>query len=206
MPKQTIEVMVEAGKATAGPPIGPQLGPLGVNTKAVVDEINEKTKDLEGMQVPVKVIVDTKKKTWEIEIGTPPVASLVKKELGIEKGTGEAGIKRVGDLTEEQVKKIARTKFGSDAPAFVSQVKGTCRSMGVTIGQGAITEEEMKRYEEMEKLKAEEEAAKAARVTEGEAPAAPSAGEAEEIEEEKPEEAEEKKAEEKPKEKKEKER
>ncbi len=201
MPKQTIEVMVEGGKATAGPPIGPQLGPLRVNTKAVVDEINEKTKNLEGMQVPVKVIIDTEKKTWEIEIGTPPVASLVKKELGIEKGSGETGIKRVGDLTEEQIKKIARTKFGSDAPAFVNQVKGTCRSMGVTIGQGAITEEEMKRYEEMEKLKAEEEAAKAARVTEGEAPVAPSTGEAEEIEEEKPEEAEEKKEEEKPKEK-----
>lgn len=198
MPKQTIKVMVEGGKATAGPPVGSSLGPLGINVAQVVEEINKKTKDLEGMQVPVKIIVDTEKKTFEIEVGTPPVASLVKKELGIEKGSDETGIKRVGDLTEEQVKKIARTKFGSDAPAFVNQVKGTCRSMGVTIGQGAITEEEMKRYEEMERLKAEEEAAKAARAVEGEAPAAPSAGEAEEKEKEKPEEAEEQLKEEKP--------
>lgn len=184
MPKQTVEVMVEGGKATAGPPIGSTLGPLGVNVAQIVDEINEKTKELKGMQVPVKVIVDTEKKSFEIEIGTPPVASLVKKELGIDKGSDEAGTKRVGDLSEDQIKKIARTKFGSDAPEFVSQVKGTCRSMGVTIGKGAITEEEIKRYEEMERQKAEEEAAKAAKVTEGEAPAEAPA------EEEKPEEAE----------------
>jgi large subunit ribosomal protein L11 len=192
MPKQTIEVMIEGGKATAAPPLGPALVPLRVNTKAVVDEINEKTKDLKGMQVPVKVTVDTDKKTFEIEVGTPPVASLVKKELGIEKGSDESGTKRAGDMTEEQIKRIARTKFGSDAPEFVNQVKGTCRSMGVTIGQGAITEEELKKYEEMEKLKAEEEAAKA---TKGEAPAEAPA------EEEKPEEKKEEKAEEKPKEK-----
>lgn len=197
MGKQTIEVMIEAGKATAAPPLGPALGPLGVNTKAIVDEINEKTKELKGMQVPVKVTVDTDKKTFEIEVGTPPVASLVKKELGIDKGSDEPGIKRSGDMTEEQVKKIARTKFGSDAPEFVNQVRGTCRSMGVTIGQGAITKEELKGYEEMEKQKAEEEAAKVAKTAEGEAPAA----EAPKTEEEKPEE---KKEEEKPKEKEEK--
>lgn len=195
MGKQTIEVMIEAGKATAAPPLGPALGPLGVNTKAIVDEINEKTKELKGMQVPVKVTVDTDKKTFEIEVGTPPVASLVKKELGIDKGSDQPGTKRSGDMTEEQVKRITRTKFGSDAPEFVNQVRGTCRSMGVTIGQGAITEEELKKYEEMERMKAEEEAAKAARTTKGEAPAeAPK-------EEEKPEEAEEQPKEEKPEEK-----
>ena len=162
MPKQTIQVMIEGGKATAAPPLGPALGPLGLNTKAIVDEINKRTGELRGMQVPVKVIVDKEKKTYEIEIGTPPVASLVKKELGIEKGSGEAGIKRAGDMTEEQVKKIARTKFGSEAPALLSQVRGTCRSMGVTIGQGAITKEELKRYEDMDRQRAEAEAAKAA--------------------------------------------
>lgn len=199
MGKETIEVMIEAGKATAAPPLGPALGPLGVNTKAIVDEINEKTKELKGMQVPVKVTVDTDKKTFEIEVGTPPVASLVKKELGIDKGSDEPGTKRSGDMTEEQVKRIARTKFGSDAPEFVNQVRGTCRSMGVTIGQGAITKEELKGYEEMEKQKAEEEAAKAAKTAEGEAPAEAPV----EAGEEKPEEAE-KKEEEKPKEKEEK--
>ncbi len=162
MGKQTIETMVKGGKATAGPPLGPALGPLKVNTKAVVDKINEKTKDMAGMDVPVKVIVDTETKDFKVVVGTPPVSALIKKELNLDKGSGEAGIKRVGDLTEEQVKKIARIKFGSDAEPCVSQVKGTCRSMGVTIGEGAITEEEKKKYEELEKQKAAEEATKAA--------------------------------------------
>ncbi len=190
-----IEILVEGGKATAAPPLGPQLGPLKVNTAKVVEEINKKTASLAGMQVPVKVIVDEKTKEFEIEVGTPPIASLIKKELKIEKGSGEAGVKRVGDLSEEQVKKIAAAKFGSDAEPFINQVKGTCRSMGVTIGQGAITAEEIKRYEEMEKAKAAAEAEKAA------AAAAPAAGEG--AAPEKPEEAGEEKKEEKPEEKKE---
>ncbi len=200
MPKQTVSAMVEGGKASAGPPLGPALGPLGVNIKEVIDSINEKTGELKGMQVPVKVIVDTEKKTFEIEVGTPPVSALIKKEIDINKGCDMPGIKRVGDLTEEQVKKISKMKFGSDDPQFLNQVKGTARSMGVTIGKGAITEEELKRYEELDKQRAEEEAAKEsarAKTTEEEAPA-----EAEE--KEKPAEAEAEAAEEKPAETKEK--
>ncbi len=192
-----IEVLVEGGKATAAPPLGPQLGPLGVNTAKVVEEINKKTASLAGMQVPVKIIVDEKTKTFEIEVGTPPIASLIKKELKIEKGSGEAGVKRVGDLTEEQVSKIATAKFGSDAQPFINQVKGTCRSMGVTIGQGAITSEELKRYEEMERAKAAAEAEKTAA-----AGAAAPGGAVPEKTEEKPEGAKEEKKEEKPAEKK----
>lgn len=186
MTKQTIEAMVEGGKASAGPPLGPALGPLKVNIPDVVAEINEKTKDLAGMKVPVKVIVDTETHKFEIEVGSPPIAALVKKELSLDKGSEEAGKKRVGDLTEEQTKKIARQKFGSDDESFLNQVKGTCRSMGITIGEGAVTEEEIQRYEEMKR--AEEEA-------KAEAPAAE-----EEAKEEKPEEAEEEAKEEKPEE------
>ncbi len=174
MGKQIIETMVKGGKATAGPPLGPALGPLKINTKNVVDRINEKTRDMEGMDVPVKVIVNTESKEFEILVGTPPVSALVKKELNLQKGGGETGIKRVGDLTEEQVSKIARIKFGSDSEKHTSQVKGTCRSMGVTIGKGKVTQEELKRYEEMDKQKEAEEAAKlAAKKVE-----APAAGEA----------------------------
>jgi len=195
-----IEVLVEGGKATAAPPLGPQLGPLGVNTGKIVEEINKKTASLAGMQVPVRIVVDEKTKEFEIEVGTPPIASLIKKELKLDKGSGEAGIKRVGDLSEEQVKKIAMSKFGSDAEAFVSQVKGTCRSMGVTIGQGEITAEELKRYEEMEKAKAAAEAEKAAAPAAGKEGAAPEkaakegAEEAKEEKEAKPEEKEEEKS------------
>lgn len=159
MPKKIVEALIEGGKASAGPPLGPALGPLGVNIGDVIKQINEKTSDLAKMQVPVKVIIDTDTKEFEILVGTPPASALIKKELGIDKGSGEAGIKRAGDLKPEQAKKIARTKFGSDAKSFINQIKGTCRSMGITIGEGEITEEELKKYEEMDKAK-EAEAAK----------------------------------------------
>ena len=153
MGKQTVEVLVDAGKATAGPPIGSSLGQLGVNVGKIVMEINEKTKALAGMQVPVKIIVDTSTKHYEIKIGTPPVSALIKKKLAIEKGSGTAGTARVGDLTEEQVKEIAMTKFGHADGKVITQVKGTARSMGVTIGMGAVTAEELKRAEKVEEVK-----------------------------------------------------
>jgi len=187
MAKESIEVMVEGGKASAGPPLGPALGPLKVNIPNVVAKINEKTKDLAGMKVPVKIMVDTETREFEVEVGSPPIAALVKKELTLEKGSEEPGKKRVGDLTEEQAKKIAKQKFGSDSESFLNQVKGTCRSMGITIGEGAVTEEETKKYEEMKQA---EEAEKAAKEV-AEVPA--------ESVEEKPEEVKEEEAKEEPK-------
>ena len=158
----SINVLVEGGKATAAPPLGPSVAPLKINVQAVVDKINEKTAEMKGMQVPVTVTVDTDTKEFEISVGTPPVSALVKKELGIDKGAKEAGKARVGDLSMDQAKKVARTKFGSDDEGLVSQVRGTARSMGVTVGEGAVTEEEKKKYEELQKQKEEEAAAKQA--------------------------------------------
>lgn len=164
---QTIDVLVEGGKANAGPPIGSTLGPLGVNVKEIVDAINEQTSALNGMQVPVKIHINDNK-SFSLEVGTPPVSALIKKELGLEKGSEEAGKRRVGDLTPEQAKNIAKAKFGADDEAFVNQVIGTGRSMGVTVGQGAVTAEEEKAWQEE---KAAEEAAAAAKKEEA-APAA----------------------------------
>ena len=82
MAKQTVETMIEGGKATAAPPLGPALGPTGVNIGQVIAEINKKTVELKGMQVPVKVSIDTVTKEFSIEIGTPPTAALIKKEAG----------------------------------------------------------------------------------------------------------------------------
>ena len=98
-----IEALVSGGKANPGPPLGPALGPLGVNIKAVVEEINAKTAAFNGMQVPVKVIVEADK-SFKIEVGVPPTSSLVMTELGIEKASGDGTI--VGDLSMEQVAKI----------------------------------------------------------------------------------------------------
>ena len=181
MPEQTVEVMVEGGKATAAPPLGPALGPLKVNTKAIVDEINEKTKALAGVQVPVKIVVDTVKKTWKITVGSPPAAALIRKELKLEKGGKEPGHLRVGDLSEEQVWKIAEAKFGGREQGYFNQIVGTARAMAVSVGKGAVTAEEVAKYEAEKKVKEEaaaaKEAAKAAAAPAGAAPAgAPVAG------------------------------
>lgn len=168
MPKQTIESLVDGGKASAGPPLGPALGPMGVNIGAVIAAINEKTRDMAGMKVPVKVIVDTDTKEFEIEVGTPPTSALIKKELNLKKASQTPGKERLADLTVEQARKIAKIKFGSDDESAMNQVEGTARSMGISVGKGAVTEEERKAYEEAKKA---EEEAKAAAEAEKEAPA-----------------------------------
>ena len=134
---ETIDVLVDGGKANAGPPLGPALGPLGVNISDVVKKINEKTADFEGMKVPVKVIVDPATKKFEITVGTPPVSALIKKELGLEKGSQNARTTKVGNLTLDQIRKIARMKadslLGVDEKARIKEIAGSCVTMGITV-------------------------------------------------------------------------
>ncbi|MCK4652370.1 MAG: 50S ribosomal protein L11 [Methanosarcinales archaeon] len=129
-----VESLVPGGKATAGPPLGPSLGPLGINIKQVVDDINEATKEFDGMQVPVKVIVDADKNVT-IEVGIPPTPALILKEIGIEKGASEDEI--VGNLTIEQVLRIARAKqddvLSYTPKQTAKEIIGTCVPMGVTV-------------------------------------------------------------------------
>lgn len=133
--KETIEVLVEGGQASGGPPLGPALGPTGINVADVVNAINEKTADYAGMKVPVSVIIDASSKTYDIEIGSPPTSALIKKELGIEKGTGDG--RPVADLSYNQLVKITNMKtdqlLGADQTAKLKEVIGTCQSLGVTI-------------------------------------------------------------------------
>ncbi len=100
MSKVTIPAIVEGGKATAGPPLGPALGPLGVNIGGIIDEINKKTSPFSGLKVPIKVIVDKNAKTFVIEVGSPSTGELLKKEAGVEKGKkgGADDPKVVGNL------------------------------------------------------------------------------------------------------------
>ena len=132
----TVEVLVDGGKATAGPPLGPALGPKGVNAAQVVAQINEKTKAFAGMKVPVKVLINDDK-SFEIKVGTPPMAALIKSELGLASGSGNARTTKVGNLTLDQAKKIADMKqddlLGADLKARVLEVSGNCVSVGVTI-------------------------------------------------------------------------
>ncbi len=135
MPQEVV-VLVPGGKATPGPPLGPAIGPLGLNVKQVVDKINEATKEYEGLNVPVKIIVYDDR-SFEIQVGVPPVSALIKRELGIEKGSSNPGKEFVGNLTLEQVIKIARMKkqqsLSYSLKGVVKEVIGTCVSMGITI-------------------------------------------------------------------------
>ncbi len=138
-----IEVLVPGGNANPGPPLGPSLGPLGVNIKQVVDDINEKTKEFHGMQVPVKLFIDSEKNV-SIEVGTPPASTLIMQELSIEKGSSTPGTDFVGDISFEQVMRIAKMKRDSMLSLSLKnafkEVLGTCMSMGVTVEGQKIKE------------------------------------------------------------------
>ncbi|MDP7264925.1 MAG: 50S ribosomal protein L11 [Candidatus Thermoplasmatota archaeon] len=136
MPVTTIEALVEGGKASAGPPIGPALGPLGLNIMKVVGAINEKTGAFKGMKVPVKINVDTNTKDFTITIGTPPTSSLIFSVLGFEKGAQKCKEEVVGDLSIDLLVKIAKMKedslLGKNLMNRAKEVLGTCFSMGIT--------------------------------------------------------------------------
>ncbi|MDD1658605.1 MAG: 50S ribosomal protein L11 [Methanomicrobiales archaeon] len=133
---EVVEVLVPGGKATPGATLGPALGPLGINVKAVVDEINRKTGEFNGMQVPVRIEVDDKKQ-FTISVGIPPTTALIKKEAGIEKGSAQPNTQIVGDLPLEAAVRIAKMKakdmLSYDLKHGVKEVIGTCVSLGVTV-------------------------------------------------------------------------
>jgi len=137
MATETVEALIEGGKASAAPPLGPALGPMGVNIGQVISTINQKTADFKGMQVPIKVIIDKSDKSFTIEVGTPPASALIKKEAGIEKGSGNPLADKVADLRIENIIKIAKMKeddlMGKDLKQRVKEVIGTCNSMGVMV-------------------------------------------------------------------------
>lgn len=144
-----IETLVEGGKATPGPALAPRLSMMKVNIQDVFKKINDKTKDYSGMKVPVKIIIDKKTKAVEIEVGTPPVASLIKKEAGVElaKITEEektAGKTSAGDVSFEKIVKIAKmvqeNLLASDLKAAVKQIVGTANSMPLTIDGKKVKE------------------------------------------------------------------
>ena len=137
MAKQSVDVLIEGGKATAAPPLGPALGPLGVNIGQVVAEINKKTASFKGMQVPVKVNVDSDTKEFDISIGTPPASALIKKEAGVTKCAANAKTEKVADLSIVQIIKIAKMKednlLGKNLKQKIKEILGTCQSMGILI-------------------------------------------------------------------------
>jgi len=135
--KKIVDLLISGGQATAGPPLGPALGPLGVNVLEIVNKINELTKDYAGMKVPVKVTVDPETKEFDVSIGTPTTSALIVRELKIEKGSGTPNTEKVGNLTMEQVIRISKLKrpelLAKTLKAAAKEALGSCVSMGVTV-------------------------------------------------------------------------
>src|SRR5271156_4201480 len=95
--KKVVSVLVTGGEASAGAPLGPALGPMGINVLQVVNEINKVTGDFKGMKVPVKIEVDQETKKFSVSVGTPTTAALLVKETGIPKGSGKPNLDLVGN-------------------------------------------------------------------------------------------------------------
>ena len=135
--KQTISSLVTGGEASAGPPLGPALGPMGVNILQIINAINEKTKEFQGMKIPVTVSVDADTKKWEIEVGIPSASALLLKEAGIQKGSGTSGTEWVGEVSADMIAKIAKVKletsYASSLKSVAKQIVGTCVSLGIKV-------------------------------------------------------------------------
>jgi len=135
--KQTISTLVTVGEASSGPPLGPALGPIGVNILQVIEAINEKTSEFKGMKIPVTVSVDSDTKKWEIEVGIPSASALLLKEAGIQKGSGTSGTEWVGEITVDSIVKVANVKlessYATSLKSVAKQIVGTCVSLGIKI-------------------------------------------------------------------------
>ena len=132
----TVDLLVDGGSASAGGAMGPALGPLGVNIGQVVAEINQQTQAYKGMKVPVKVSVNKKTRSFELEIGIPPASALVLKEAGLSKASGTPNTEIVGNITFPQLINAAKAKWNDLTAASLSaackEILGTMVCMGVT--------------------------------------------------------------------------
>lgn len=137
MAKKSIKILVEGGKATPGPPIGPSLSPLGVNVAEVVKAINEATKDFMGLTVPVEIIVDTTTKKFEVKVGVPTTTALLLKAVGVSRPSGDPAHQKIGDLPFEKIVEIALLKkeqlTAKTLKAAVKTILGSARSIGITV-------------------------------------------------------------------------
>lgn len=133
-----VKLQIPAGKATPAPPVGPALGQHGINIAGFTKEFNERTKNDVGMIIPV-VITIYADRSFSFITKTPPAAILIKKACNIESGSGEPNSKKVATISKDDVRKIAETKMpdlnASSVESAMRMIEGTCRSMGVLIGE-----------------------------------------------------------------------
>lgn len=134
--KTILKLQIPAGQATPAPPIGPALGQHGLNIGEFCSKFNEATKDQIGSIIPVEITI-YEDRSYEFKLKTPPVSDLLKKAIGIEKGSGEPNRLKVGKITKEQIREIALKKMPdlntTDLEAAMRMVEGTARNMGIEI-------------------------------------------------------------------------
>lgn len=132
-----IKLIVDGGSMKPGPAIAQQLGPMGINIGKVIDEVNKSTTGFKGVKVPIEIDANPKTKTFSVKVFSPPVAELIKKELGLESGSGMAAKTKVGNISIEQIISISKTKMpnmlAKDLKAAVTMVVGSCVSLGVLV-------------------------------------------------------------------------
>ncbi|MGP0128366.1 MAG: 50S ribosomal protein L11 [cyanobacterium endosymbiont of Rhopalodia musculus] len=131
-----IKLALPAGKANPAPPVGPALGQHGVNIMAFCKEYNAKTADQAGMIIPVEISV-YEDRSFTFVLKTPPASVLIRKAAGVEKGSSQPNNQKVGSITRDQLREIAKTKMpdlnANDIEKAMNIIEGTARNMGVTI-------------------------------------------------------------------------
>jgi large subunit ribosomal protein L11 len=134
--RAVVKLQIQAGKATPAPPVGPALGQHGINIMAFVKEYNEKTAASVGSIVPVEITV-FEDRSFTFVTKTPPAADLLRKAIGVEKGSGKPNTEKVGELSREKLREIAQLKMkdlnANDLEAAERMIAGTARSMGITV-------------------------------------------------------------------------
>ncbi len=132
-----IKLLIDGGNMTPGPAVAQQLGPMGINMGKVISEVNEATKEFKGMKVPVELNIDEKTKEFTVSTSSPPTSELLKKELGLEKGTPDHKKQKMGNASIEEIIKVTKVKYpGMLEKEFKSAVKsvlGTCASIGIFV-------------------------------------------------------------------------
>ena len=135
--KMQIKLLIEGGNLVQNPGLSQKLGPLGLNINQVIQKVNEATKEFKGLKVPIELDINTSTKEFDVMVFSPPVSELLKKELGIEKGSGIHKKVQVANASIEQIISVAKTKLPNllsrDLKAAVKTIVGTCVSLGILI-------------------------------------------------------------------------
>ena len=134
--KAIIKLQISAGKATPAPPVGPALAPHGLNIAEFCQKFNDKTREQEGFKIPVEITI-FEDRSYDFKIKQPPASELIKKEIGIEKGSGVPQKKKVGKITKQQLRNVAEKKMSDlnadDIETAMKIISGTAKNMGVEI-------------------------------------------------------------------------